>query len=209
MIPSLAFLSPSWRSVGLARSWSRVLASSYSTSTVLHSPSPLKMDKRNVNQRKWSLQNAESREKSDAKWLQANPIKRRELKRVFDQKTSLVHRFSIFLRRYDWPLQHLTWKTHIPEITEEKVKRACSSCGRYKTHGLRQWWKRRDPEPPNADLYDCFTCFYTLNPEHVVPVEYEGLDLEGAYKAMIEGRKRHANSVSKITALPSERDKPH
>lgn len=196
------------RSVGPPSFWPRVLASAYSTSAILYSPSPLKMDAKNVHSREYARSNPERIKKRDLKWLQANPIKRRETKAAFYQRTAAYNKLYIFLSRYQWPLQQLTWKTHIPKITQEKVKRACSSCDRHENRGLRLWWKRRNPEPADADLYDCFACFYTSNPGHVAPIEYESLPLDEALRAMQKARKQHVKSARETTSLPSENDKP-
>jgi hypothetical protein len=172
-----------------------VLACPYSTSAILHSPSPLKMDVKNINDREWRKKNKESTRRSDIKWLQENRAKRRGWDKTKYERSALYSRFSMYFRRYDWTLQHFTWKTHIPIKTEEKIKRACSSCDRYEAHGLRLWWKRRISEPPTTSVYDCFECFRRSNSEHVVPVEYEGLALEDAFTAMREARKQHVKSV--------------
>lgn len=131
---------------------------------------------------------------------------KREYNRNLYKKTSVYHKYNAFLSEFDWPLQHLTWTTHIPVKSEKKAKRACASCGRYEYQGLRLWWQRRDVEPP---LYDCFSCFRTSNPEHVVPIGYEGLDLLDALKAMREARKQHDKAARKAATLPSGSDKPH
>jgi len=201
-------LAPLTRFIGRPRTWSRVLASAYSTTAILYSPSPLKMDAKSVRLREWARMNPEIIRKRDKTWLQANPIKRREWKEAFDQRTAIYARLYNFLMDHEWPIQHLTWKTHTPVKTQEAVKRACSSCGRYERRGLRLWWKRRNPEPADADLYDCFACFYTLNPGHVAPVEYESLPLGEAVDAMQEARKQHDKIVRKATASPSDDDKP-
>ena len=201
-------LAPSARVIGLPRLWSPVLASAYSTSANLYAPSPLKMDAKSVQNREWARRNPEIIKKRDIKWLQANPIRRREWKVAFDQRTAPYRRLYKFLVNYQWPLQHLTWKTHIPVMSQKKVKRACSSCGRYESQGLRLWWKRRHPEPADAKLYDCFACFYTFNPGHVAPIEYGSLPLDEALRAMQKARKQHVKSARETTSLPSENDKP-
>jgi len=202
-------LAPLMRFIGRPGTWSRVLASSCSTTAILCSPSPLKMDAKSIRHREWARRNPEIIRKHDKKWLQANPIKRREWKGAFDQRTAIYERLYRLLIRYEWPMQHFTWKTHTPVKTQEAVKRACFHCGRYERQGLRLWWKRRNPEPNDADLYDCFACFYTLNPGHVAPIEYEGLPLGEAVDAMQEARKQRDRSVRKSIASSSESDKPH
>jgi hypothetical protein len=209
MMFSPTCLLPPWRSIGSPGRWSSVLAYPYSTSAILQSPSPLMMDAQNVYNREWRKKNKESTRRSDIKWLQENRAKRREWERTKYERSALYTRFSMYLRRYDWTLQHFSWKTHIPIKTKEKIKRACSSCGRYEAHGLRLWWKRRISEPPTTAAYDCFECFRRSNPEHVVPIEYEGLSLEDAFGAMREARKQHAKSVGETTASLSKDDKPH
>jgi hypothetical protein len=197
MIFSPTCLLHPWRSIGPSRLWSRVLASPYSTSAILHSPSPLKMDARNVYDREWRRNNLESRRRQEAEWRQKDPIKRRQEARTwyYREQNSLYKRMFNFLWKFDWPLQHLTWKTHIPTKTEAKTKRACSTCGRYESQGLRLWWMRRDSGTPAPNAYDCPGCFRKSNPEAVVPIEYEGLALEDALTAMREDRKQHVKSA--------------
>ena len=205
MVFSPACLSPLWR-IGSPRLWSSVLASPYTTSAFLCSPSPLKMDKENVALRARRRKHPETNRRVHAEWFKENRAYRHEGMRRLYQESSLYKRIYVFLLTYDWPLRNLTWRTHIPIGSEEKVKRACASCGRYEAQGLRLWWQRRDVEPP---LYDCFTCFRTSNPEHMMPTEYEGLTLEDAYKAMRDARKQHDKAAREAATLPSGSDKLH
>jgi hypothetical protein len=206
MVFSPACLSPLWRSIGSPRLWSSVRASPYSTSAFLYSPSPLKMDKENITSRARRRKHPETNRRVHAEWFKENRAYRHEGMRRLYQSISLYKRIYAFLLRYDWPLQNLTWRTHIPIKSEKSVKRACTSCGHYEVRGLRLWWQRRDVEPP---LYDCFTCFRTSNPDYVVPIEYEGLALEHAYKMIKDARRLHDKAARKAATLPFESDKPH
>ncbi|KEQ76349.1 hypothetical protein M436DRAFT_61597 [Aureobasidium namibiae CBS 147.97] len=204
---ALSCLALSVRLIALPRPWSRVLAYPYTTSAILYSPSPLKMDAKNVYAREWFRRNPEKHNRAITKWIRENQDKRREIVRASDQKRHVYIRLYKLLINYEWPMQHFTWKTHTPVKTQEAVKRACSSCGRYERQGLRLWWKRRNPKPADADLYDCFACFYTLNPGHVAPIEYESLSLREAVDTMQEARKQHDKSLRQAIASPSDNDK--
>lgn len=208
MFLSLGCSPPPWRSLGTPRFWLRVLASPYSTSAILYSPSPLKMDARSIYNREWAHRNPDLRRKKNTKWLRENRDERLDTLRAEYQRNVVSRQLYDFMRRNDWPLQDFTWKTHTPMKTKDKVKRACASCGRYQDQGLRLWWKRKNPEPPTADSYDCFACFYTYNPENVAPIGYESLPLKEAFDVMREARKQQTKSVSKTPSLPSEDEKP-
>jgi hypothetical protein len=186
-----------------------MIASPYPTSAILHSPSQLKTDARNVYLREWTKKNRESVKRKDARWRQGNLDRRREWDRLKYERNAMHLNFYHWLRRYDWPFQHLTWKTHIPIKTEDKVKRACSTCGRYESQGLKIWWKRRNLELSIPAAYDCFDCFCKPNPEHVVPTEYAGFALEDVYHAMKEARQQHVKSGDRTTASLSAADKQH
>jgi hypothetical protein len=191
MILSPTRVSPSWRSIGPPILYLSIWTSPYTTSAILHSPSPLKMDAQNVYAREWAKRNRESVNILKARWRQENLDKKREWSRLKYERDAMHVKFCMWLVRNDWPFRQLTWRTHIPIKTEEKVKRACSNCGRYEFQGLRIWWKRRNVEPSTPAAYDCFDCFSKPNPEHVVPIGYEGLSLEDAYNVLREARKQH------------------
>jgi hypothetical protein len=130
----------------------RVLACPCSTRAILHSPSPLKMDAKNIYDREWRRNNLESRGRQEADWRQKDTTMRRHSSKMwyYHEQNSLYKRIFRYLYDHDWPLQHLTWETHIPIKTEAKTKRACSTCGRYESQGLRLWWMRRDSGTPGA-----------------------------------------------------------
>jgi hypothetical protein len=149
------------------------------------------MDAKNVYTREWAKKNREFVKRRNVRWLQGNLDKRHEISRLKYERNAMHLNFYHWLRRDDWPFQQLTWRTHILIKTEEKVKRACSSCGYHETRGLRVWWKRKDSELSIPAVYDCFDRFYKSNPEHAVPIGHEGLPLEDAYNALREARKQH------------------
>lgn len=141
------------------------------------------------------MNKTESEKAAKIRWKQNHATRERELEEIWDMKNCVYKKFYQFVIKHEWPIQHLTWKTHIPLKTEEKVQRACATCAHYESVGLKLWWMRRNLEPDLPSAYDCTHCFYTWNPEHIVPVKYEGLALWDAVTAMQKDRKQHVKSA--------------
>ena len=67
------------------------------------------------------------------------------------------------------------WKSHVPIVYGERVRKTCTSCGRSYRAGARLWWKRRHHASPEKrpdstgvenrtdstdhELYDCHQCY--------------------------------------------------
>lgn len=66
----------------------------------------------------------------------------------------------------------LSWKTHVPVMTAEKIERHCASCHAKRRGGFRLWWQRRRSLEDGEDLYDCSTCFLS-DPETALPQGFE------------------------------------
>jgi hypothetical protein len=89
-------------------------------------------------------------------------------------------RFAInhALRNWFWhsnTMDCLSWKTHLPVMSAEKVQRHCASCRVKRRDGLRLWWQRRQANLDDEYLYDCPSCFMkdlkTVLPEGFKDVE--------------------------------------
>lgn len=100
---------------------------------------------------------------------------------------SLLHRtklkedpyFAIRNTLRDWaynsPLtrDQLSWRNHLPILTDEKVERHCASCNYSpRRGGNRLWWQRRQSLQDGGTLYDCNKCF-SKNPEIALPQGFE------------------------------------
>ena len=73
-------------------------------------------------------------------------------------------RFAInhALRNWFWhsnTMDNLSWKTHLPIMSAEKVQRHCASCRVKRRDGLRLWWQRRQANLDDQCLYDCPSFF--------------------------------------------------
>ncbi|KEQ63816.1 uncharacterized protein M437DRAFT_45883 [Aureobasidium melanogenum CBS 110374] len=86
--------------------------------------------------------------------------------------------FAIRLTLGEWVYQsavtreQLSWKTHVPILTSEKLERYCASCGGKRRGGMRLYWRRRQESQAGEDVYDCNRCFFN-NPAIRLP---EGFD---------------------------------
>jgi len=70
-------------------------------------------------------------------------------------------------------LDRLSWRNHLPILTDEKVERHCASCGYSpRRGGNRLWWQRRQSLQDGDTLYDCNKCF-SKNPEVALPQGFE------------------------------------
>jgi hypothetical protein len=56
-------------------------------------------------------------------------------------------------------MDYLSWRTHLPVMSAEKVQRHCASCRVKRRDGLRLWWQRRQANLDDQCLYDCPSCF--------------------------------------------------
>jgi hypothetical protein len=95
----------------------------------------------------------------------------------------------------------LTWKTHVPVKTTEKVERHCASCHIKRRGGVRLWWQRRQVPEHEEPLYDCTTCS-NKNPTMALPEGFEDvktvqqLYLRREQLLDIKPRRRKNSSVS-------------
>jgi hypothetical protein len=54
----------------------------------------------------------------------------------------------------------LSWKSHVPVLTAEKVEHHCASCHIRVRGGNKLWWQRKlNTEQAGHPLYDCNACF--------------------------------------------------
>ncbi|KAG9591301.1 hypothetical protein KCU77_g8609, partial [Aureobasidium melanogenum] len=68
--------------------------------------------------------------------------------------------------------ERLSWPTHMPILTQEKVERHCASCGMKLRGGMRFWWQRRQGSQNDKHLYDCNSCFWK-DPATYLPTGFE------------------------------------
>ncbi|KEQ75606.1 hypothetical protein M436DRAFT_41973 [Aureobasidium namibiae CBS 147.97] len=86
-----------------------------------------------------------------------------------------VIRISLRNWVYHLPLtrDRLSWRKHLPILTDDRVERHCASC-HYSPRrgGSRLWWQRRQSLQDGATLYDCNKCFWK-DPEIALPQGFE------------------------------------
>ncbi|CAD0027935.1 unnamed protein product [Aureobasidium pullulans] len=204
-----AYVLPLQRQMHVTRIWPSIRAYLYSTKTPPEPPRQLKTDSITVKTREQNRRLVEYHKVYDRKYRKDNLDKRREDYRVWYQAHSDYQRFRGYLFRHPvWAQKELTWKTHRLIATEERVKRACASCGHHEFAGLKMWWARKN-ENPDADSveYDCTYCFYAIDPERSKPVGYEDLAFGDMLLALHKARREHDKTLTKPSPSSSEDEK--
>jgi DNA-directed RNA polymerase subunit M/transcription elongation factor TFIIS len=203
-----AYVLPLQRQMHVTRIWPSIRAYLYSTKTPPEPPRQLKTDSITVKTREQNRRLVEYHKVYDRKYRKDNLEKRREDYRVWYQAHSDYQRFRGYLFRHPgWAQKELTWKTHRLIATEERVKRACASCGHHEFAGLKMWWARKN-ENPDADSveYDCTYCFYAIDPERSKPVGYEDLAFGDMLLALHKARREHDKTLKAKPSPSSSED---
>lgn len=82
--------------------------------------------------------------------------------------------------------EQLSWKTHIPILTSEKVERRCASCHVKRQGGMKLFWQRRQEPEDDKHLFDCNTCFFK-HPAVCLPTGFE--DVKTVEQLRIRGEQ--------------------
>lgn len=91
-------------------------------------------------------------------------------------------------RRTQTELDKFMWKTHVPVLFAEAVRKTCASCGASNRRGSRTWWRRLASaetehessseatlEPQHetgSEVFDCHQC-YTRDMKKAMPIGHE------------------------------------
>lgn len=92
-------------------------------------------------------------------------------------------------RRTSTELKQFVWKTHVPVVLPQAVRKTCASCGASHRSGSKVWWRRLalaetepnssseadQPEPQHetgAGVFDCHKC-YTTDMRKALPLGHE------------------------------------
>ena len=92
-------------------------------------------------------------------------------------------------RRTQSELDKFMWKTHVPVVFAEAVRKTCASCGESRRRGSRTWWRRllsaetepkssseATPEPQHEtgpEVFDCHTCYTKGGMRRAMPIGHE------------------------------------
>lgn len=92
-------------------------------------------------------------------------------------------------RRTQTELNEFTWKTHVPVVFAEPVRKTCVSCGLSRRRGSRVWWQRltlaeKKPESVSeaesgsqhesgSGAFDCHKCHTKDMKNNVLPLGHE------------------------------------
>jgi hypothetical protein len=82
--------------------------------------------------------------------------------------------------------EQLSWKTHIPILTSEKVERHCATCRVKRRGGTKLFWQRRQKPAGDEYLFDCNGCFFK-DPVTFLPEGFE--DVKTAEQLRIRGEQ--------------------
>jgi hypothetical protein len=100
---------------------------------------------------------------SDPEWRARN---RQQKIQVYNAKYREDQYFPIKSALRSWIYKapttrdRLSWKSHVPVLTAEKVEHHCASCRMRVRGGYKLWWQRKlNTEQAGHPLYDCNACF--------------------------------------------------
>lgn len=92
-------------------------------------------------------------------------------------------------RRTSTELEQFVWKTHVPVVLPQAVRKTCASCGASHRSGSKVWWRRlasaeTAPKSPSeadqpgpqhetgVEIFDCHKC-YTTDLRKALPLGHE------------------------------------
>ncbi|CAD0113978.1 unnamed protein product [Aureobasidium uvarum] len=82
-------------------------------------------------------------------------------------------RLHLWCTRYAWFRESVSWKSHLPLHTEDKVRHHCDGCGYERFAGLKLWWTKLVDRKPR---YLCHKCYCTTRGwNDVMPTGYEDI----------------------------------
>lgn len=160
-----------------------------------------------------SKQSAYSRNRraTDQEWRNFKVEQSRKyyyLKMDTDSRFAIVAALRWWIYHQPSVREKLSWKAHIPLLTQEKIERHCASCGVKRRGGMRLFWQRQQESQTGEQLYDCNACFMKST-DTFLPEGFEHVKtLEQLHKRReellgVKFRQRRRTTASSASSCPS------